>query len=102
MAVVSLLPARTVEFDEFAKMPRVRDLGFDLRVGDLVVLRSRGANRLARVSKVGTARVYTEYTTEAALRESRKYGGSLTVTRKPVRLDDDYLRFAGRPSSREL
>jgi hypothetical protein len=94
------MPCRTVDFSEWSKMTRVRDLSFSLRRGDLVVLRSRGSMRLARVTKVGRVRVETEYTTEAARREADRYGHAPTVTRKSVPMDDDWLRFAGRGSVR--
>lgn len=90
-------PARTVDYEEWSQMPRLRDV-VRIRVGDLVVIRSRGAMRLARVTKVGTARVHTEYTTESALRAAEKDGLPVTITRKPVRIDDDFIRYAGRPA----
>lgn len=89
------IPCHVPEFSEWAEMPRVRDLTHRVRVGDLVVLRSRGSMRLARVTKVGTQRLYTEYTTESAKAHAAKYG-HLTVTRKSVRMDDDFLRYAGK------
>lgn len=92
-----MIPSHVTTYEERAAMPRVRDLDFKLRPGDFVVLRSRGEHRIARVTKVGRVRVHTEYTTESALREALRANRPPTVTRKSVPMDDDWLRFAGRP-----
>lgn len=83
---------------EYGRMPKVSDLDFTLRPGDIVAIDSRGRKRLARVTKVGPVRVQTEYTTESAIQTADRYGGELAVTRKPVALDDAFLRFAERPT----
>jgi hypothetical protein len=98
METTNTTPCHTVEFNEFKNMPRVRDLTFVLRSGDLVVIRSRGTMRLAKVTKVGRIRIATEYTTEGALRDAARYGSRPVITRKSVAMDDDFLRFAERPT----
>lgn len=87
------IPCRVLPFEEWGKMPRLRDHTGRVRRGDLVAIRSRGFWRLARITTVGRERIYTEYTTESALRENPAHP---TVTRKSFRKDDDWLRYAGR------
>ncbi len=89
--------SRVADWEDYSRMPRVSDIDFKLRIGDIVVLDSRGRMRYARVTKVNPTRVLTEYATETAMRDAAKYGTRPTVTRKPVRLDDVKLRFAERP-----
>jgi hypothetical protein len=90
------MPARALPYEEWVKLPRVKDLDRKPSVGDLVAIRSRGLDRLARVTKVGRTRLYTEYTTESALRDAERFGTSPVVTRKSADMEDPWLRYVGR------
>jgi hypothetical protein len=90
------MPARALPYEEWVKLPRVKDLDRPPRVGDLVSIRSRGAHRLARVTKVGRTRIYTEYTTESALRVAERDRRGPAVTRKSADMEDPWLRWVSR------
>ena len=90
------MPCQVVEYDDLITYPKVADGGVTLRAGDLVSIRSRGENRLARVTKVGSVRIETEYTTVSASIHAARFGRKPTITRKPVSLDDPWLRFVRR------
>lgn len=60
------------------------------RVGQVILIRSRGAWRPARVTKVGRVNVQTEYTTEGALRDAARWNQQPVITRKPFPWDEAY------------